>query len=720
MIALALIAMAAGPARAQDPGPPEPVPALASQGGAIEVEDLGGEERDPSAPEFVYEAVFEDDLYIEDDLTLHGLMGYGHVDFSLPQSWEVAGDVELIAQFHHSGELLPDQSNLTVLVNNVPVGTVALDATNASGGELKAMIPASALQDFNSVTFAGTHKRSEGCQDPYDMSLWTRVSKRSMLRVPVRRRPVEGELLEYPFPLFDDVGFGPAEVTWVADQPLGDESLQALGELALGLGRVADYRGVEILEPVYSVEAAKTHALLLGQVSENARISELVDTSQISGDQGLVAIVPNPADPALAVLVVTGHTGKAVLKAARGLNANPRFQTLMGDQAIVSTLLDTRPPESRQEPLPLTERSATFAELGLKDQTARGYYAPQFRVPIVLEGDAQARPEGGRAEINYAYSPGLDTRLSTIEVRLNGVTLRSMPLDDAGGDDDASLDVRLPPEVVEPRSYLDVVFHLFPEDYDACAWRPDETHWATLYASSEVSIPRDNYAMLPDLGRLRFRGWPLDMEHRSVAVVVADDAPPADLAAAAQFIAQLGAWSSADDPQLEVLTASEAANKPAAEHRVLLVGEGGHGYFNGLVNQKVFTAPGDVRGQVSGLKRKAGYSYIEAVQSPRDPALSLVALRGGGEGGLAGLVAAVSDSRVLARLDRNLAVITDSGRIQTVETAAPIQVGEIPATTRARLLLQRHWASWGLFAVVGAVAFAGVVSGWASRRGGEV
>lgn len=698
-LALAILLGAAGPALAQD------------------AEADAAEAAEALEPDLIYEAVFEDAMYVEKDIMLHGLTGYGNVSFSMPRGWELAADPELVLRYAHSGELIPGQSSLTALVNDVPVATVELNAENAAGGELVAVVPRGVLDEYNTVTFAGVHKRTESCQDPYDMSLWTRIAKDSLIRFPVRRVPVDGELLEYPYPLFDELGFGPMRLTWVAG-PGGrsPQSLTAAGHLALGLGRLADYRGVEMAPPVERVEDASSHALMVGTVSEIPQVSELVDTSTIKDDQGLVAILPNPADPKKAVLVVTSHTDRGLMSAVSALNSNTRLQTLSGPSAVTSNALDDRLPESRQEPLPVAGFEAAVSDLGLEDATVRGYYAPQFRVPIVLEGDAAIRPEGGVARIDYAYSAGLDTRLSTIEVRLNGVTLRSAPLNERGGEQDATLRVRLPPEVVEPHSYLDVVFHLFPEGYDACEWRPDETHWATLYASSEIEIPRDRYAMMPDLSRLRYRGWPFNLEAGPVTLVVADDPRPLELSAMFQLAAQLGAWGTAERPSLEILTAT-AADKSVGQHRVLLVSDSPHPYFNSLVNQKRLSAPGEVGGRGLRGRKGAAHGYMEQIQ---DGDYTLMALRSSSQDGLMSLVNALADSRILAKLDDNLVVLTEGGIVQTYETAPKVQVGEIPLSTQARLLLQRHWATWGLFAVLGAMVFAGMVRGWAARRGGEV
>jgi len=732
---------------------------LALAGTAWAQPQPGGEDSGEEDPLIrTVEAVFEEDFFLDKDLMIHGLLGYGTVNFTIPAGFELVEDPRLGLWFAHSGELLPDKSDLTVLVNNVAISTVALDEENAKDGALLVDIDREILNEYNTITLVGTHRRVEDCQDPYDMSLWTRVSNRSTLTMTVRPRPVQPELLEYPYPFFDELGFGPVELAWVEGAaPPGDLSLSAAGELALGLGRLADYRGVRMVAPLQDLADATTNAVMLGTLYEHpgldAVLGDLYEEDGLVDDQGLIAVVPNPADPSLAILVVTGATGEGVLRAVRALNGNPRFQNIAGASALIRGPLEARAPSTRRSIKPMTQgESATFAQLGLGDQTVRGYYAPQVRVPITLEGDANIRPGGGRVNLVYGYSSGLSTRLSTMEVRLNGVTLRSVPLNDADGEPETRLSVHLPPEIVTPHSFIDVVFHLYPEDYGACESMPDETHWATLYAHSEVSIPRDNYAMMPDLGRLRFRGWPYDLDGAGALIALSDAPDPLEISAAIQVAAKIGAWSTAERVNLRMVRASTALDKPVDEHRILVVGDNPHSYFTYLASNDVITAPGDVLSSMpSSRRRKIGAaSYVEQVLiegevppaevsspipipgdlipaelipgavAPAAPLWAVTALKAQSSEGLDPLIDRITEPRVLARLDRNLAVLTGGDRVQTISTEDPVQIGEIPLTTRLRLLLQRNWATWGLVTILGAVAFASVVRSWAHRRGGQV
>ena len=151
----------------------------------------------------------------------------------------------------------------------------------------------------------------------------------------------------------------------------------------------------------------------------------------------------------------------------------------------------------------------TLADLGMTDRTIRGFYATPMEIPLKMSGDTKVRIDGARFVVDYGYAANLDTRLSSLEVRLNGVTLRSIPLDDEEGEVKAQLEVELPHELLEPSSELEVVFHLFPAEFDPCSYIGDRHIWGTVFETSLLELERDYYAMVPDLSLLRHDLWPM-------------------------------------------------------------------------------------------------------------------------------------------------------------------------------------------------------------------
>ncbi len=688
-------------------------------------------EAPPVPAEQVRVVTFEDDLSVGGHMMLQGVTAYGSVTFTRPRGWDLTEDPALDLRFEHSAALLPEHSFLTVHLNDQPVGTVGLTADNAIGGQLSVTLPRSLVEDHNRLSFVADQSYTLECEDPFDPALWTRVSDQSSIRFTYQPIPVESQLLDLPYPMVDTLGYGAAQLALVGPETVSEGDLTALATLGLTFGRQAAWHHVQVTTPAASLDKVNSNAIVLGTVSGNPLVNDLVDTSDLRDGQGLVALVPNPWNPTYGVLVVTGRDDAGVLLAAQGVAANDRYDLLSGPAALVDQVQDTSPPPTLQDPLPAPDRASfTLADLGFEDRTVRGYYAPTLSVPVRFDGDARARPGGGRLYVHFGYSAQLDVRLSTVEVRLNGVSLRSIGLEDPEGSEDEVLEVDVPADILRPDSRLDIVFHLFPRDFDPCRYVSDKMIWGTLYETTEIQAPMDHFARLPDLGKLRHRAWPFNLEHpQQAAVVVVPDAPNRSHASAVlQLGAELGRLSTADKPDLIVRTASaEAASPSAGRNRIGLFGDEANSWIEQQIEAGTLTA----RGQDHAKELNAGkelikatvgtpYGTLEAARATGEDAHNILVLRTPGATELASMVRLVFDERKVLELDGNLAVLEPDGGIDTLDVANKVAVGKVPVVSAARFATRRNWLLVALIATIAAVLGTAIVREWAQRRSGEV
>ncbi len=674
---------------------------------------------------------FDDDLNTGGHMMLQGVTAYGTVTFTRPRGWDLTADPELDLRFEHSAALLPDQSNLTIHLNDQPVGSVRLDADNVIGGQLSVRLPRGLIEDHNRLSLVADQSYTLECEDPFDPALWTRISDQSSIRFTYRPVPIESQLLDLPYPIVDELGYGASQVALVGPASVSQADLNALAQLGLAFGRQAAWHHVQVATPAGGLDKVNTHAIVLGTVDGNPVVNDLVDTSDLKAGQGLVALVANPWNPTFGVLVVTGKDDAGVLIAAQGVSANDRYDLLSGAAALVDTVDDTSPPATRQNPLPAPNR-ADFAlsDLGVEDRTVRGYYAPTISVPIRFAGDARPRPGGGKVYVRYGYGAQLDIRLSTLEVRLNGVSLRSVALEDPQGSEDEVLEVEIPADILRPDSRLDVVFHLFPRDFDPCRYISDKMIWGTLYDTTEVHAPMDHYATLPDLGKLRHRAWPFNLEDPQAGiVVVAPDAPSqAHASAVLQLGAELGRLSVATAPDLSVRSASdETASPSTGKNRVVLMGAESNGWVEQQLDNGVLTARSqdftkELKADKSLIQATVGtpYGTLEAARTQGEDPYNLLVLRTPEAVELSGMVRRVFDEERILELAGNLAVLEPGGGIDTLDVAERVAVGKVPVVSAARFATRRNWLLVALIATIAAVLGTALVREWAQRRSGEV
>ncbi|MBW2253018.1 MAG: cellulose biosynthesis cyclic di-GMP-binding regulatory protein BcsB [Deltaproteobacteria bacterium] len=688
--------------------------------------------KDDEAENRVVDIGFADDLYRPYDVKLKGITAYETVGFPRPKSWELVADPELHIHYTHSETLLSERSNLTVLLNDSQVGSVNLGPDNVDSTEMVLALPVENLDHYNFITFAATQHLNEEWEDPFDPSLWTRVSHTSFIRFTYEPEPVEPELSTWPFPFYDDLGYGPLEVTLVGPDKVSIATIEALARLSMSLGRIAGYRGVQVHPPVYTVEAAETPALVMGTISENPEIERLVDVSMLKTGEGLVAVVPNPADPSLPVLVVTGTTVQSVESAVVALASDTTTQMLAGRQSVVYEVLNGGMVPNDRKPRPVHGLTTfTMEEIGVDDATVRGFYAPAVRIPIRLEGDAQVLRFGAWASIRYGYSAQLDTEISNMEIRLNGVTIDSAALRDPEGAERLTHRVRLPAQVITPHSILEVVFNLFPAGYDIRHPKNDRMLWATVYSDTEIHIPRDRYAWVPDLARLRYDAWPFTLEpgSGSTTLVLADRPTRADASAALELGAYLGYASMAEEPDLQVTVSSpKTSGLPLGRHAILLVGDRDHSTYKRLVTEGLAGAMTRAGGPLADADAVAMSEVVDATSptveefiDPADPNRLRLVLKAPVTLGLLDLVDQISDPAEVARLEGNVAVFEADEGIKTVTRGAQTRFGNPSLGGRVQAFRwEEHWVALGSTLVFLLFLAAVAIRAWARRREGEI
>ncbi len=676
---------------------------------------------------------FENGLYVLNDAMMQGITAHETLVFSVPESWKLKEDPTIRIEFEHSSALAPHRSSLTLRVNGSAISSVKLDGANTTGGVIEAKVPRHILKDFNELKLSVVQHIDDECEDPFDPALWTRVSNQSTLTFTYYQDTITGDLGEFPMPLYDKLGYGPVHVSLAGSTDYSAAQLAAVGDLALTLGRQAAYRGVYWDDPVANPENATGHVLVVGTPAENPLVSRLVPQVPRAGE-GLVAIVPKPGDPTYAAIVVTGGDAAGLAKAAEALSSDNRAQILSGRSSVIESVQPAPPPATRQQPLPVPKESSfTVMDLGIGDTTVRGYYSPPIQVPLNLEGDAKVQVDGARIGIDYAYSAYLDTRLSTMEVRLNGVTLRSVGLDDVDGDERERLWVDLPFDLMEPANQVEIIFHLFPRDFGPCVFITDKHIWGTVFASTKVEVARDNYALLPDLELLRHDLWPYGeaLGTEGVTVVVANDPGIWDATAAAQIASELGRRSVAVNPKLAIVPASSGIQgRSGASQLVVLAGRGPNALFDDLAKAKKASLPGDIERQFQGdgdtqMSAAVTAPYGTIQQSVFDgTARTVLILHAPSDQALPTLARVLQDESKLRALGRSLAVIAqptpDSAEsLRTVDAAKKQQVGTIPLRSQLQTLMRSAWWMLGFAVLLGAFLLALVVRAWASRRGGQ-
>lgn len=658
---------------------------------------------------------FDDDLRQAHDISLQGLYADRTVHFSLPQAWSLTEDPQLTLHFEHSGVLVPERSHLTILINDKALASVRLDTDNAIEATAVVTVPRELLAPWNDLRFSVTQHLDEPCEDPFDPALWTRLSTDSSLALTYEVDPVAPQLLDWPYPIFDHRGYGPLSAAFQLPQDPDPSALDAAGELALFLGRLAGYRGTSLAPGPATLAAATTPVIRVGLQGDLAPLSGFVPPA-LSPGEGAVALVANPHDATLPVLVVTGADATGLSAAVQALTSPDHHAVLSGTTVVVRDVVPAPLPPVRDVPLPVPEHidRFTLADLGLSDQTVRGFYAPSVIVPLRFEGDSHPMEDQAELYLDFAYGAQVDPTRSRLEVRLNGIPLRAWALDEIDGQEQQRVRLALPVALLEPASVLEVAFRLVPRGRAGCVQIRDRQLWATVFDTTELRVPRDRYADLPDLGRLQYDFWPYGRDLDEGVVIVLPDLPDRhSLSAALNLAAHLGRMGSGEAPSLALVRAggSELARRPE-RHAVLVVDGGTHSVQRALIASELLAPlpPATDRGWTGS---------VQQIAHPWQEGGTILAVAAPSGTALAAFADGLRTFRQQHLMD-TFAIFGPDGHATHFEARTPSRVGSLSGITWFRLVAERGYPLVGLGVLLAGIVLAISLRRWAAVRGGAL
>ncbi|MBY0402638.1 MAG: cellulose biosynthesis cyclic di-GMP-binding regulatory protein BcsB, partial [Cyanobacteria bacterium] len=339
------------------------------------------------------------DLGDADGYDLNGVRTERRYDFTRPTGWKVLPSSNIQVSFEHSQALLPERSSLNILVNNRILKTVPLTLANVTANTLAIPIPPQILKDRNTVSFQVDQHYTYKCEDPYSSELWTKILDSTNLRIDYTPQPIQPDLARFPFPLYDPLGYGDTEITYIAPAgKLSNESLSALGVTSTKMGQHLSWHPLKTTLADASALQSDKNLIVIGTPSENSAIGQLASSLEVplQGDKfldkktrtplpdndGVIQYIPNPAHPSKVILVISGNSPTGVSAAARLLAQNPTNQLLVGRSSIIE--------EQHVGPLHpyrawdgfIQTSGTSFADLGLDTLTTRGFSSPPIYYSI--------------------------------------------------------------------------------------------------------------------------------------------------------------------------------------------------------------------------------------------------------------------------------------------------------------------------------------------------
>jgi hypothetical protein len=290
-----------------------------------------------------------------------------HYVLRLPADWQRVSQASLRLHFAHSALLQPSRSSLNLLLNDIPIGSVALtegtadDAWRAFRLPLRILRPGpnrlSVISNIRSTAAADSQAYArEDCRYDYAREAWVVIFADSVVEVPGAAGHSPADLAFFPAAFVGDDDLN--DLVFVLPDPPTHADVLSLISVAASVGRTSAAHSltpdVEIVPPSSgTVPTDRRHRILIGLPSRNGAIAAInahlpqpfdlstdmprpgmIVPQMLTGDARPGFVLVAAPDEAAPVLVVTGGSYEGLQWAATGLNIAEQMAHLKGSLAV--------------------------------------------------------------------------------------------------------------------------------------------------------------------------------------------------------------------------------------------------------------------------------------------------------------------------------------------------------------------------------------------------
>ncbi|MGG5808851.1 UDP-forming cellulose synthase catalytic subunit [Falsiroseomonas sp. CW058] len=663
---------------------------------------------------------------------------------------EVVTGARLVLQGATSPALIPEYSQVSMALNEQFVGVINPDRNRPAFGPLEFPINPVFFADLNRLNFRFTGRYTVECNDPLSGLLWANISDLSTLQVTLERLPLQRDLARLPEPFFDPrLLREPLVLPVVVAEAAGNDVLKAAATVASWFAVQADYRGASF--PVSFQVPPRGNAVVIAGGQDS-----LPGVALPRFDGPTLALVPNPSDPLGLLLVVGGRTGAEAAQAAVVL-AGSR-EALAGEIAVVQSV---RMPPRQPYDAPRwirSDRPVRFGELvDPSELQAFGYAPGPVAVPFRTAPDLYTwRGRPLPVDLHYRAPPGpiMDVAVSRLDVALNDIFLRSLPLRDMEPgwplniisrqfvqSERQSARFGLPPYLIFGMNEVQLRFDMRPLHRGDCIAVPADVR-AGIDPDSTIDLTDAyRFTTLPNLAFFAGSGFPFTRmaDFSETAAVLPERPTQQELSSFLTLLGRLAAHVGHATTGLEVVRGG--ALDAVANRDLLVIGAlGRQPALNTLLRDGPVTLEGNrlsvalpdalegfrnlflgdepriAREQAQALLASPGEGsgVLIGFESPLRSGRSVVALTGTTPQGLEMMLAALRDPEQAPRVQGDLAILS-GGRVNAFNLGNRYTVGSLPPHVWPQYFLQTRPDLLLLLLMV-ACAIVAVPAYWALRR----
>ncbi|MFC4098735.1 cellulose biosynthesis cyclic di-GMP-binding regulatory protein BcsB [Paenibacillus xanthanilyticus] len=604
-----------------------------------------------------------------DDRVLQGVSNREDYYFEIGKSRKLlpGSYIELI--YGHSQTLIASRSTLTILLDDVPLGSVFLNEKNREGAKWR--------MDISSFPFdPGFHKLSivthmevtnDLCTDQDNTANWMRISSDSIIHLNTTSSYASPDLSYYPSPFLEKGSTKPLNAAFVLPDTASNADLTALTRLSqyfastvaainldMDVYRESDVSNKLLGEqPLIWIGAAQEWTQSGAQV-----LAQLRKEQPNGAEANRIALVASPANSDITNLFIMADES-AMANAVTMLTDETLIGQLYGKSVSIPETITSLDQSANAETSSKTQQ-VTFADMGYGNLTVESLMVGAARISYPIPSEWELK-SGVKLNLKYKHSKALNFAQSMIAVKVNGIPVASKFLS-AESSEAGVLNLELSKDLFTSQRSIDIdVGFQFSANVSEAACSASSSHignWAVIDSSSSLSYvyKKRNTTELQNLpSPLATKG-----DWSESAILVPKDASASELSALATFMGMIGR-NETSGLGLQVLALDGSAwEQAAADKQLLVVGSADK------LPQKLLACPeGAVTikdGQLTptaaqvellgSIRERA--AWLQLCQSPlnEDRAMVMVAATDEGAIGLvnAAMVAPATNAKIAGRL----------------------------------------------------------------------
>ncbi|WP_213608699.1 cellulose biosynthesis cyclic di-GMP-binding regulatory protein BcsB [Pseudoalteromonas sp.] len=653
---------------------------------------------------------------------LDGVNNSSSVDFT-NRIDKLSTALKLNFSYTNSPSLIASVSHLKVFFNEnlvtvLPITNKLSIVKNTVSHSLD--LNAKYIQDYNQIRFELVGYYDLRCQDDFNRSIWTEISRSSSITLNQKQLAIDSRLEYLPAPFFDAKDYNKLNLPFIFEKAPNTEAIEAAATLSSWFGAQADWRGANF--PVIYNKAPDEHSVVF--MTNDSKPDFLKDYPNVTKPR--VELISSPINRYKKMLLILGRDEKDLKTAVTGLVFGHKVMT--GRSAGIEAINN----------LPL--RKAYDAPRWLRDDRP-----VQFEELIDYPTQLQAQGQkNGPVKLNVRFAPDLFTwrekgipvtlqyrstpESEAIDSRLNLLINQKFITGFLLNDEDSLLkktqtllplisnkkivqskDFSLSGINLANRNELNFDFRFGVLKKGECAVVPPGGEYGLIEGNSSIDVSEfDHYIALPDLNVFANSGFPFTKyaDLQQTLVLIDEQSTPNMLNILFNLTGHFGAITGYpshrmgvayldDDADLDNKDILVIAKPRSAVHGLekdaqinILLNNNQRAIKQAIYNGAYEDKANNNKIEVS-IKSSGDMAVITGFQSPFDSNRSIVSLSATTQNAFTLLNDALMNSEQLSQIKGSATVINSQG-IKTIQTDEQYFVGHIPIHTLVWFHLSDH------------------------------